>query len=280
MRKMLLLLLVLHNDVWANEETTVDLLGGATMEMVWIEAGTFTMGSKGGRTDEGPQHEVTISRGFYLGKYETTQGQWEAVMGTTPWSGKELVQENPNSPAVYISFDDMQAFVDRLNEAAGAFWYRLPTEAEWEYAARAGTTTLWSFGTDLNQLLDYAWYNFNAKFDDGDYAHAVGTKLPNPWGLYDMHGNVYEVVQDWWGLYESGSQIDPQGPSTPGSPPRRIVRSGSFQSGGEISTYSARRIPFDPDALPTAIGGVRLLRLGPEPTAVTPQSWGQIKDGQ
>jgi len=120
---------------------TVDLPGGATMEFVWIEPGTFTMGSpssESGRDwDEGPQYAVTISRGFYLGKYEITQGQWEAVMGTTPWSGEDYVQSNSQHPAVYISWDDMQELIQKLNDAAGEAIYRLPTEAEWG-SMRAG----------------------------------------------------------------------------------------------------------------------------------------------
>jgi len=141
---------------YANEEIIVDLPGGATMAFVWIEPGTFTMGSPssepGRWDDEGPQHEVTISRGFYLGKFEVTQGQWQAVMGTRPWAGESYVRENPNHPAVYISWNDVQAFIQKWNEAAEDSLYRLPTEAEWEYACRAGSVTRWSFGDDESQL--------------------------------------------------------------------------------------------------------------------------------
>ena len=214
-------------------EITVELPGGATMEFVWIEPGTFTMGSPdselGRDPDEGPQHEVTISQGFYLGKYEITQGQWEVVMtGDTPWAGKEYVKENPNHPAVYISWEDMQAFISKLNQAAGSSVYRLPTEAEWEYACRAGTETRWSFGDDETLLGNYAWYNDNTWNVGEKYAHEVGTTLPNPWGLYDMHGNVYEWCQDWWyRVYTTEAQKDPTGPSS-GS--HRTVRSGGFYS--------------------------------------------------
>ena len=113
-------------------------------------------------SDEGPQHEVTISKGFYLGKYEVTQGQWQAVMGTTPWSGQSYVQVDADNPAVYVSWNDVQSFVQALNEAAKDSLYRLPTEAEWEYACRAGTTERWSFGDDESKLKDYAWYDVNA----------------------------------------------------------------------------------------------------------------------
>ena len=134
-------------------ELTVDLPGGATMKFVRIEPGTFMMGS-----NEWPQqHQVTISKGFYLGKYEITQAQWQDVMGTTPWDGQRNVQNSPNHPAVYISWNDVQAFVHQLNQVAGDSLYRLPTEAEWEYACRAGTTTRWSFGDDESLVEDYAW---------------------------------------------------------------------------------------------------------------------------
>jgi len=280
MRKMLLLLLVLHNGVWANEEITVDLPGRTTMDFVWIEPGTFTMGSpsseEGRFPDEGPQHEVTISRGFYLGAHEVTQGQWESVMGTTPWSGQNYVQSNVNHPAVYISWDDAQSFVHKLNEAAGDSLYRLPSESEWENAARAGTDIRWSFGDAESQLGDYAWYVENAWGVGLEYGQPVGTKLPNPWGLYDMHGNVSEWCQDWHGDYSSGAQVDPEGATTGSG---RVLRGGHFgnNDNGLRSTY---RFSIGPDRSPIAVLGFRLLRMRVTPTAVTPQSWGQIKDDQ
>ena len=211
------------------DTATFPLPGAATMEMVWIEPGTFTMGSPSSEPDrdddEGPQHDVTITKGFWLGKYELTQGQWQSVMGTTPWSGQSYVQEDPDNAAPYISWDDVQAFVAELNADAGSNVYRLPTEAEWEYSCRAGTTPRWSFGDDESQLKDYAWYGDNA-WDVGEqYAHAVGTKLPNPWRLYDLYGNVLEWVQDWYGSYSGSSQTDPTGPALGSA---RVVRGGSF----------------------------------------------------
>lgn len=153
-------------------------------------------------------------------------------MGETPWITRcgrvqQYVQSNSSHPAVYISWKDVQAFIGRLNEAAGDSLYRLPSEAEWEYACRAGTTTLWSFGDDESQLGDYAWYNPNT-WGEG-YAHAVGTKLPNPWGLYDMHGNVEEWVQDFYysRYYENSPRVDPQGPA---SASYLFARGGSFHS--------------------------------------------------
>ncbi len=250
----------------AGEVRTFSLPNGVPMEFVWIEPGTFMMGStdtEPGRYDnEGPQHEVTISRGFWLGKYVITQEQWQAVMGTTPWSGIIYVRDHPRHPAVFISWDDVQQLIAQLNAHAGAEVYRLPTEAEWEYACRAGTTTRWSFGDDEAQLGDYAWYYANA-WDAGlRYAQPVGTKLPNPWGLYDMHGNVQEWVQDWfsgsllwYGSYSDEAQVDPQGPSR-GS--IRVFRGGFFGSYPNNTRSAARRA--DTPAYGFNFNGARLLR--------------------
>ena len=243
-------------------EQVVSLPGGETMEFVWIEPGTFRMGSpsseSGRNRSEGPVHEVEISTGFYLGKYEVTQGQWEAVMGTTPWSGESYVRSNPSHPSVYISWNDVQRFVDNLNDAAGSAVYRLPTEAEWEYACRAGTQTRWSFGDDESELTDYAWYGDNAWDVGKEYAQAVGTKLPNAWGLYDMHGNVWEWVQDryGWDYYNSSPRVDPLGPSSGSA---RVWRGGSFGNSAQDGR-SAYRYGGSPDVRSAGIG-VRLVRI-------------------
>ena len=247
-------------------ELTVELQGdafhlsGVTIDMVWIEPGTFTMGSppqeEGRGHDEEPQHDVMISQGFYLGKYEITQEQWEAVMGNRPWEGKEDVREDPRHPAVLISWRDLQKFIRRLNEWAGEDVYRLPTEAEWEYACRAGTTTRWSFGGDESRLEDYAWYRANT-WDLGEqYAHPVGTKAPNPWGLYDMHGNVWEWVHDWFSAYAADAQMDPTGPNV-GS--YRALRGGSFP-GFASGVRSADRLRYSPGVRVNADVGARLLK--------------------
>ena len=219
----------------------MELPGGTTMQMVWIPPGVFIMGSPsfepGRNSDEGPQHEVMILRGFYLGKVEITQAQWKSVMGARPWTEKRSVPEDPNYPAVVISWHEVQAFIAKLNQAERLEVYRLPTEAEWEYSCRAGTTARWSFGDDQSRLGEYAWYCVNARDVGEHYAHAVGTKFPNPWGLYDMHGNVSEWCQDWYGPYSSSRQGNPTGPVS-GS--YRVVRGGDF-CGSIRSVRSAAR---------------------------------------
>ena len=238
---------------------TVALAGGEQMEFVWVAPGTFRMGSGGeGWDDERPQHEVMVGKGFYLGRYEVTQGQWEAVMGTTPWAGKARVRSHPWNPAVYISWEDAQAFISRLNSAAGETLYRLPTEAEWEYAGRAGTATRWSFGDEASALGDYAWYEGNVWGGEEEYARAVGTKLPNHWGLYDMQGNVWEWVQDWYdkSFYHRSPRLDPQGPAVGSG---RVLRGGGF---GNVAKHlrSAYRYSYAPDYRSFDVG-MRLLRL-------------------
>jgi len=179
------------------------------MEFVPIPAGAFQMGANNGDNDEKPVHTVHISQPFYLGKYEVTQEQWQAVMGNNP----SRFKGDPTLPVESVSWDDIQAFISKLNAREGGDTrYRLPTEAEWEYAARAGTTTTYSFGNDERpldrQLGKYAWYSENS----GGETHPVGQRQPNLWGLYDMHGNVWEWVQDGSGWYPSGTVTDPMGP--------------------------------------------------------------------
>ena len=238
---------------------TEALPGNEQMEFVWIDPGTFRMGSGGeGWDDERPQHEVMVGEGFYLGRYEVTQGQWEAVMGTTPWAGKARVRSHPWNPAVYISWEDAQAFVSRLNSAAGETLYRLPTEAEWEYACRAGTATRWAFGDEASAVGDYAWYEGNVWGGEEEYARAAGTKLPNRWGLYDMQGNVWEWVQDWYdkSFYHRSPRLDPQGPAVGSG---RVLRGGGF---GNVAARlrSAYRYSYAPDYRSFDVG-MRLLRL-------------------
>jgi formylglycine-generating enzyme required for sulfatase activity len=189
------------------------------MEFVLIPAGTFQMGSDDSEAynNERPAHTVRITQPFYLGKYEVTQGQWQAVMGSNP----SRFTGDPNRPVEQVSWEDVQEFIRRLNAREGGATYHLPTEAEWEYAARAGTTSRWSFGDTARQLGRYGWYEENA----GGQTHPVGQLQPNPWGLYDMHGNVWEWVQDWYAedYYRRGTAVDPAGPSSGSS---RVHRGG------------------------------------------------------
>ncbi len=205
-------------------QMTLDLGGGVRMEMVYIKPGTFTMGgtespTEGWQADERPEHKVTITKGFYLGKYEVTQAQWEAVMGSNPskWKGPDL-------PVEQVSWEDCPGFLKKLNEKAKnslkGRMASLPTEAQWEYACRAGTKTRWSFGDNDGALGEYAWHDKNS----GQQTHAVGQKKPNAWGLYDMHGNVWEWCQDWNGPYARDA-VDPTGPA---SGERRCLRGGSW----------------------------------------------------
>ena len=176
------------------------------MELVLLPAGEFMMGSDYYEPDERPVHRVVISKPFYLGKYEVTQAQWLAVMGTNPSHFKGDL----NRPVERVSWHMVQEFIRRLNSREGHTKYRLPTEAEWEYATRAGSTTQYSFGDNESSLEQFAWYNKN----DRGTTHPVGQLKPNAWGLYDMHGNVWEWVNDWRGPYLLGTIIDPQGPAT------------------------------------------------------------------
>jgi formylglycine-generating enzyme required for sulfatase activity len=185
------------------------------MKLVYIPAGSFMMGSGDSverrSTDEFPQHQVRISEGFWMGQTEVTQGQYESVMNARPWSGRVGVQENVNNPAVYVSWDEAAEFCTKLNQREGKT-YRLPTEAEWEYACRAGSTTQYFFGDDQGQLDKYAWHTNNSNGS----THPVGKKTPNKWGLYDMHGNVWEWCSDCFNkdYYSNSPSADPKGPPT------------------------------------------------------------------
>ncbi len=225
------------------------------MEFVGIPPGEFLMGSTSRHASdyEQPVTRVRISQGYYLGKYEVTQAEWQAVMGNNPskFSGCG------RCPVEKVSWEDVQVFMGRLNARSGGERYRLPTEAEWEYAARAGTTTD-TYAGDVTERLGndpvlnrIAWYEENS----GDRTQPVGQKAPNPWGLYDMLGNVFEWVQDWYGPYPGGAVTDPTGP---GSGSDRVYRGSSWADWAMVcrSAYRFRGSPGYPDHFL----GFRLLR--------------------
>ena len=183
-------------------------------------------GEKGRDDDEGPVHKVTISRPFYMGKYEVTQAQWEAVMGTKPWSGQGWAKDHPDHAASWVSWDDAKSFCEKLSAKAGKT-IRLPTEGEWEYACRSASQTRFCYGDDraLARLGDYAWYDKNAVDVAEGYTHRVGQKKPSSWGLHDMHGNVWEWCADRYGPYAIGDTTDSIR-SLAGSV--RVLRGGSW----------------------------------------------------
>ncbi len=184
---------------WSSDKKTPESLTNSIgQKFVYIKPGSFMMGSNSGGLYVLPVHKVTLTRGFYMQTTEVTQGQWHDVMKTKPWSGSKLVKDNRNNPAVEVSWEDTKEFIKKLNLKEEVYKYRLPTEAEWEYACRAGSSSKYSFGDSESQLGDYAWVDKNAKNIGEMYAHEVATKKPNPWGLYDMHGNVWERCENWY----------------------------------------------------------------------------------
>jgi len=202
----------------ANAGEYKEVVNTIGVQLLLIPAGTFNSGSPASekdRMDDETQHQVTLTKPFYMGRTELTQGQWKKVMGTEPWKGKSFVKEGDDYPAVDVSWGDSVEFCKKLSAMEGKV-FRLPTEAEWEYACRAGTKTAYSFGNQSTALSDYAWWggligDGNAKGEE--YAHEVGTRKPNAWGLHDLHGNVYEWCRDWYGDYPTHSVRDPIGPS-------------------------------------------------------------------
>ena len=232
------------------------------MEFVLIPAGSFLMGdpkAEGYFAEVKRPHRVNITRPFYLGKYEVTQEQWERVMGSNPSRFK-----GRDNPVESVSWNDAQEFVRRLNAMEGHRRYRLPTEAEWEYAARAGSTTAYSFGDDAGELGDYGWYEANS----GKGTHPVGQLRPNAWGLYDMHGNVWEWVNDW---YDAKYYAYSRKTDNPGGPNFGESRAGRGGSLGDWAVFcrSSERGGSRPDHR-TKNGGFRLA-LTPEWLVIVPE---------
>ncbi len=216
------------------------------MNFVLIPAGNFDMGSppdEPSRRDGEKQHKVIISKPFYLQITEVSQGQWKEIMWDNPSRFKNCGED---CPVEMVSWKDAQKFISKLNQMEDMNKYRLPTEAEWEYACRAGTTTKFSFDGDDYYLREYAWYINTA----GDRAHPVGKKKPNDWGLYDMHGNVLEWCQDWYGDYPSSRISDPKGPD---KGEKRVLRGGEWYSYSWF-LRSAIRYRFNPDFRYSRVG--------------------------
>ena len=196
------------------------------MELVWIPPGEFAMGSDGGEADEKPVHTVRISQGFWMSRTEVTQAQYRTIMDARPWYGQLQVRNSGDDPAVYVTWDDADEFCRTLGRREDRT-YRLPTEAEWEYACRAGTVTTFSFGDSDSALAEHAWFEKNVWLVGLERAQPVRGKRPNAFGLYDMHGNVWEWCHDWYDPhdYASGPSTDPAGPATGA---KRVIRGGSW----------------------------------------------------
>ena len=239
------------------ENITIPLSDTVNLDMIWINPGTFMMGSPEdelGRESDETQHQVTLTKGYWLGKYEVTQSQYEAVMGSNPSGFK-----GADRPVEKVSWDNAMRFCAKLNaqeKAAGrlpeGYEYTLPTEAQWEYACRADTTTALNNGKNLtnyrecSEIDEVGWYEWNSDMQ----THSVGLKKPNAWGLYDMHGNVFEWCLDWYGDYPSTAVANPTGP-TSGS---FRVRRGGCWCVEACDNRSASRFRYSPDIQTDYIG--------------------------
>ena len=231
-------------------EAKIDLGKGVKLEMMLIPAGKFMMGSPAsevGRVDNETQHEVTLTKPFYISKYEVTQEQWQAVMGSNPSDAKGL-----KLPVNNVTWNDCKDFARKLNAKTNV-GYRLPTEAEWEYACRAGTTASYSFRDAITPT--------DANYGDLKIGKplAVGSYKSNAFGLFDMHGNVWEWCEDWFGDYSAGVVIDPKGPTTGLG---RVLRGGSFYFDlvGGSTARSSHRNSFTPSGQGGGRDGFRLVR--------------------
>ena len=235
----------------AQKTKTISLPGGATMEMIYVAPGSFIMGSpesEKGRENYETQHRVTLTKGFWLGKYEVTQKQWKSVMGES-YSFSDF--KGDNRPVDNVSWYDCKKFIKRVNWQGRNYDARLPSEAEWEYACRAGSTGAYGGNGKLD---DMGWYDGNS----GKETHPVGQKSANGWGFHDMHGNVREWCNDWFDYYDNGSTNDPQGPAKGilselcGNP--RVLRGGGCGNSAR-DCRSASRDGYDPGF---HFGGFRL----------------------
>ena len=214
--------------------------GSLIQEFVYIKPGTFLMGSPPDEVDRSSnetQHEVTLTRGYWLADTACTQSLWQAVMGDNP----SQFNDDPTLPVETVSWNDVQTFLDRLNAQVPGLDAGLPSEAQWEYACRAGTTTPFSFGENITP--EQVNYDGNRPYADGkkgvyrQRTVPVKSLPPNPWGLYEMHGNVWEWCADWFGDYPPGPQIDPSGPSEGAG---RVLRGGTLDDAGRYCRAAYR----------------------------------------
>ncbi|HVR85493.1 MAG TPA: SUMF1/EgtB/PvdO family nonheme iron enzyme, partial [Planctomycetota bacterium] len=260
-------------------DLNLDLTENVRLEFMYMSPGVFTMGGPDAtnyewQADERPEHQVTITKGYYLGKHHVTrgqfaafvkstgyktdaeregkawgstaEGQWKEIEGNN-WMTPASLKQTDDHPVTCVSWNDAKAFCDWATKQTGRP-VRLPTEAEWEYACRAGTKTKWSFGDQESAMSDYGWYDKNSRWQ----THPVGQKMPNPWGLYDMHGNVWQWCQDWTGPYV-GDAVDPLGPSVPGNINLRILRGGAWGNPASCAS-SAFRMRDNPTGRTTTNG--------------------------
>jgi formylglycine-generating enzyme required for sulfatase activity len=240
---------------------TVKLGENVMMDLVLVPAGSFMMGSDGFEEDEKPVHKVNISRPFYMGKYEVTQEQWTALIHDNP---TKFV--GPQRPVENLKWEDCQKFLEVLSARYPGCTFTLPTEAQWEYACRAGSTTEFCFGSDEGEMGEYAWYVKNSE----NTTHPVGQKHANAWGLYDMHGNAYEWCQDWDGPYAGSEPTDPRGPA---SGTKRIMRGGSWRTGAKVCRSANR--PWTAPPHPPYKAGFRVVvgvEIASQVTASEPPS--------
>jgi len=226
----------------AISQSTTPITNAAGITFVAIQPGEFMMGCSRGDADciapEQPSHRVRITRPFEIGAHEVTQRQWQAVMGSNPsyFKGEDL-------PVERVNWNDIQTFLGKLNAANDGFLYRLPTEAEWEYAARAGNAA-----ATYGELRDVAWFDANSE----KMPHERGGKRPNAWGLYDMLGNVYEWVQDFFAVdyYAASPESDPPGPT---SGKTHVIRGGSWAASG-MQLRVSYRVQLEPFSTNPTIG--------------------------
>ena len=225
---------VVQPTVTNSDNISIPVKDGISIDMVRVEAGTFTMGAtpemENPLEHEKPTHKVTLTNDYYIGKYEVTQALWKAVMGKNPseFKGESL-------PVEKVSWNDCQKFIGKLNSITGKK-FRLPTEAEWEYAARGGKKSRGFQYSGSSNLSDVAWYKDNSN----SKPHTVGSKQANELGIYDMSGNVWEWCQDWKGSYSSSSQVNPTGAASGSG---RVIRGGGWRATGCYSSYRSYNEP-------------------------------------